>query len=221
MHVPLTWVKGCEALMKQVRDDAMTRSIFGKKKSSPQSFTVIAQGGLAPVGLLLASRNPQTVDRLILTSPPTYQELITAVPEKELARNYNFLQSPVWGRLAFSLLETRGAVEFFSNAFLFDKPCDATWLERVKENQSVDVRPPVQVFNAGFCQHRSYQDELTTLRQPLLILQGQEDKPRLDKRRGYAENVPDCKTLTLPGKNVLPWESAVEVMEVVKQFCGY
>jgi pimeloyl-ACP methyl ester carboxylesterase len=69
---PLGWVKGCEALMQQkilpVRGKQLSSPFLGGRKVS---CTVVAQGGLATVGVVLAARNPDTVDRLILTSPPS------------------------------------------------------------------------------------------------------------------------------------------------------
>ena len=81
------------------------------------------------------------------------------------------------------------------------------------------VRPPVQVFNAGFCQHRSWQEELETLSQPLLVLQGKDDKARMQKRLEYQERVPNCKIETLDGKNVIPWESPDQVAKAIDKFC--
>ena len=117
---------------------------------------VISQGGLAPVGIMLAKRNPMQVETLMLTSPPTYKDITTAVPEAELQRNYNFLCSPVLGGLAFALLESRGLIQFFSNAFLFQGKCDEEWLDETQRELCVEARTPVQAFNAGLLQHRSF-----------------------------------------------------------------
>ena len=102
MFVPLGWVKGCEALVNQINDDS---------SSKPRKWTVVTQGGLAPIGVLLAARNPDLVETLVLTSPPTWKDMTNAVPQTELERNYNFLRSPLLGKLAFALLETRSLVE--------------------------------------------------------------------------------------------------------------
>jgi pimeloyl-ACP methyl ester carboxylesterase len=218
MSFPLGWVKGCEALMEQVILRSHTKP-FSLGKRYP-TCTIMVQGGLAPVGVSLAFRNSQTVDRLILASPPSWKDMTTAVPGRELARNYNFLKSPRWGNLAFRFLETREAVEFFSNAFLFEKGCDAEWLNECVTEMGVAVRPPVQVFNAGFCMHRSYAEELESLSQPVLILQGRDDKARLSERALYETSIPTCRIETLPGKNVLPWESPDAVGLAVREFLG-
>jgi pimeloyl-ACP methyl ester carboxylesterase len=176
------------------------------------TWTVVTQGGLAPIGVLLASRNPTKVGNLVMASPPSWKDMTTPVPEEELSRNYNFLRSPTWGGLAFRMLESRMAVDFFSNQFLFADPCDATWLDKVERELGVLARPPVQVFNAGFCTNRGLGSELTALNQPTLIVQGIDDKRR---RQEYVDKMKSCQIETLPGKNVVPWEYPEEFAKLL------
>ena len=201
LFVPLDWVKGCEALMEQYFGDnkAPWQGILGKEKS----YTVVAQGGLAPIGVLLAHRNPKAVQQLVLASPPTWKDMTTAVPESELAKNYNFFRNPIWGNLAFKVLETKKAVSFFSNIFLFSNPCDDSWIDLAAKESLVEARAPVAVFNSGFCLNKSLEEELLTLRQPTLIVEGQDDTR---ERQEYSEKMENCEAIRLPGKNVVPWE---------------
>ena len=204
LFIPLGWVRGCEAFMNHIDDsiydDDDDDSNISKNNSS---WTVVTQGGLAPIGILLADRNPKQVRRLVLTSPPTWEDITTAVPENELERNYNFLRSPILGKLAFLLLESRKAIEFFSNQFLFSNKCDNEWLDKTEEESGVDARPPVQAFNAGMCMNRGLQSELMTLKQSTLIIQGEDDKRQ---RQEYSQNMKHCQLVTLPGQNVVSWE---------------
>ena len=182
----------------------------------------MSQGGLAPVGVMLAKRNPSRVSHLVLTSPPTWKDMTTAIPPSELEFNYRFLSSPLVGPLAFGLLETKWAVEFFSNAFLFANQCDDEWLNRACNNDDDNDarnnnRPPVMAFNAGLCNHRSFQEELTTLPQPTLVLSGDTDR-RQEQRVEYANQMMDCRLETLPGQNVLPWESPQDVAKALEAF---
>ena len=204
LDFPLGWVEGCEALIKQKEIPFLSKP-----------FTVMVQGGLAPVGVLLASRNPKSVDKLVLTSPPTWKDMTVPVPQKELDFNFNFLDSKVLGNLAFSLLESRGAVEFFSNQFLFETPCDSQWLDRAQHEACLDARPPVKAFNAGFCMSESIEKELLALEQPTLIIKGTTDKRKRDE---YLSQMKNCQLVELPGQNVLPWESPGQVMEELKKF---
>lgn len=220
LSFPLDWAKGCEALLQQkilpARGKQFSSPFLGRGKMSPQC-TVVAQGGLATVGVVLAARNPDMVDRLVLTSPPTWKDMTTAIPEAELQRNYNFLRSPVLGNLAFNFLESRWALEFFSNAFLFADKCDDLWIDRILEEACKAARPPVQAFNAGLCNHRSFEEELRTLSQPTLVLQGSKDTKK-NKRDEYATEMRDATVQTIPGLNVLPWESAAEVCKAILKF---
>lgn len=218
LSFPLGWAQGCEALFDKIRKDRQSMS-WPSFVQKPTKCVVLAQGGLAPVGLMIASRNPKTVSKLVLTSPPTWEEMTKAIPEKELETNYNFLRNPIWGKLAFSILESRWAIEFFSNLFLFEGKSDKEWLDAAcLEGSYPESRPPVMAFNAGFCNARSFEEELTELKQPTLILQGQDDAARISKRQEYVERMPQCTLQTLPGKNILPWESPAEVARALQSF---
>lgn len=209
LSFPLGWVQGIEPLLPT----------SGK-------CIVVAQGGLAPVGVLLAARHPNIVTNLVLCSPPTYQEMTTAVPESELERNFRFLTDPLTANPAFWILEQQWAVRFFSNAFLFANPCDDEWVQQAMAGtQSAEgkpaklVRNPVAAFNAGFCQHRSFEEELTTLTQPTLILSGREDKR---DRQGYVDAMQDCTWAQLTNCcNVLPWEDPVQVQQAIQEFTSF
>jgi pimeloyl-ACP methyl ester carboxylesterase len=204
LSFPLGWVQGCEALMKMATQKASLSSF----KNNIQQWTIVSQGGLAPAGVMLAARNPDFVSKLVLASPPTWKDMTTPIPESELARNYNFLKSPVLGKLAFNILESREAIGFFSNLFLFSEPCDSAWLDNAVRELGAKTRPPVMAFNAGFCQHRSFEEELRTLDQPTLILAGKDDKRQIQE---YSQFMKNCRVERLPGLNVLPWESTSEV----------
>jgi pimeloyl-ACP methyl ester carboxylesterase len=181
---------------------------------------VIAQGGLAPVGIMLAKRNPFTISNLMLTSPPTYKDVTTAIPSAELQRNYDFLRSPFFGSIAFNLLESRALIQFFSNRFLFQNECDDEWLDETgRESVVVSARTPVQAFNAGLLQHRSFEVDLKESPQPKLIVSGEGDKRAVD-RQPYKEQLDSCTLVTIPGLNVLPWESPEALVDRIKEL-GY
>ena len=233
LFFPLCWVEGVETLINEVvrtecsvgsstnNGDGFLSDFFGnknaKKSLKSNGCTVIVQGGLASVGVLLASRNPITVSRLILTSPPTYKDMITPIPQKELESNYKFLKSKFWGDLAFSLLESRFLTKFFSDQFLFKENCDEDWLDFAMAGVSNEARTPVQVFNAGLISHRSYDEEISEIRQPVLVVSGSIDKRNID-REAYATEMRNCRLSTLEGVNVLPWENPLDVVKMIKDF---
>ena len=211
LSFPLGWVQGCETLIRHIEKQSTIQ------QQSRRRWVIVAQGGLAPVGVLLASRNPQLVEKLVLASPPPWKDMTTPIPQIDLKRNYNSLRNPLFGDLAFRVLESRWAIEFFSNQFLFSEPCDDDFLRRTLEIACVDDRAPVQAFNAGLCQHRSYQEELCSLdeTQSTLIVAGLDDKRT---RNEYLANMKNCFIQKIPGTNVLPWESPREFARALKKF---
>lgn len=112
-------------------------------------------------------------------------------------------------------MESRWAIEFFSNQFLFSRPCDSTWLDNAEKELGQETRPPVQAFNAGFCLHRSFEEELQSINQPTLIISGTKDGRQ---RQEYLRFVKNCQMESLSGRYVLPWESTSEIVKTVKRF---
>ncbi len=229
LFFPLSWVEGVETLMNEIVipnwKEMQTLQFpkvldFNRQMNNENSgCLVIVQGGLAPVGVMLAKRNPSTISNLMLTSPPTYKDMTTAVPTAELQRNYNFLKSEIFGSLAFKLLESRALIKFFSNRFLFQEECDEEWLDETERESVVAARTPVQAFNAGLLQHRSFEEDLKESPQPKLIVSGAGDKRSID-RQPYKEQLDTCSLVTIPGLNVLPWESPKEVVDLIREL-GY
>ena len=174
---------------------------------------VVAQGGLAPVGVYLASRSSdrwdgaRAVAGLALSAPPPFADLAEGLDSAEVARNLEFLQSSL-GRQLVKLLRSSFFVRFFSDLFLFADSCDAAWISNCLVD---DERPksiePVLTFNAGVVGARGLFDELKTqVPQPVLVIEGAADK-RSEKRGGYAETVPDLERVAIDGScNVPPWE---------------
>ena len=115
---------------------------------------VVAQGGLAPVGVYLASRSSdrwdgaRAVAGLALSAPPPFADLAEGLDSAEVARNLDFLQSSL-GRQLVKLLRSSFFVRFFSNLFLFADACDEAWIGNCLTD---DERPksiePVLTFAA-------------------------------------------------------------------------
>mmetsp|Transcript_15379 Transcript_15379/g.28971 ORF Transcript_15379/g.28971 Transcript_15379/m.28971 type:complete len:169 (-) Transcript_15379:2723-3229(-) len=165
---------------------------------------------------MIAQRNPTTVSRLMLTSPPIYKDMVTAIAQKELERNYNFLKSPIFGNAAFSVLESRQIIKFFSDTFLFASKCDDDWLDETENEISIEARPPIQAFNAGLLQNRSFKQELKNLPQKTMIVEGNGDKRSKDRLQ-YGVEMRTCTLRTIDGLNVLPWENPKQVIDMIKE----
>jgi len=248
------WVQDCQAILQQCVlpvgsgprarspqpatsfsfDSLWQSSAFPWNKSnSRQRCHVVVQGGLAPLGLLLAALCPDQVASLVLTSPPSFKDATTPLPPREIDQNVQFLTSKPFGDWALTNLEHKWAIELFSNLFLFHQPCDATWIQECLKEARPDARPPVQAFNAGECQRPDAWQKLlpggksvdtsATIReliqQPVLIVQGQADtKQRKEARLDYPRLLPDCRLETLVGKSVVPWESPEATMQTLLSF---
>ena len=209
LFLPLDWVRGCEALWRE---------------HIQRPCVVVTQGGLAPVGAVLASREADNwrgslaVAGLVLASPPTWQDMTVAKPVAEVERNYAFLRTPLGGA-SVALLENRAAIRFFSNLFLFEEEADAAWLDEACADCSAAVRAPVLAFNAGLLSARDYSAELCNTYTPTLVLSGTTDKREAD-RRLYASQMLSCRLGSVRGCNVLPWESPRETCDAVRAFAA-
>lgn len=221
LFFPLSWVEGVESLINNIvlpnRPSSFPWNSWKGNDDNDGGCTIVVQGGLAPVGVMLAARNEQTVSKLILTSPPTFDDMTTAVPQSELERNYNFLRSKMFGPLAFGVLEKRQIVEFFSDLFLFKDKCDDEWLDRVEEGSLKESRAPIEAFNAGLLQHRSFEEELTSIEQKTAIVQGDSDKRQADRVQ-FSKDMKRCDNIIITGCNVLPWENAEEMIDLLRKF---
>jgi len=78
----------------------------------------------------------------------------------------------------------------------------------------------VLAFNAGLVGMTPLREEMAALRQPVLVLFGESNgKPTSEaSRRGYRDELGRCIVRALPGRNVLPWESAALTAEEVARF---
>lgn len=216
MFFPLSWTEGCETLLNNI---IIPRFAEQLKTSFQSNCIVITQGGVAPVGIMLAYRNPQTVSKLIMASPPKWTDLIHPIPQAVLKRNYYSLSLPIIGPFLFKLLETRFAIRLFSNLFLFSKSCDERWLDMIIDSGSISVaaREPIKAFNAGLLNNRSYKNELRSLIQPTLVLSGSKDK-RQTERIQFNKEMANCSLKMIDGLNVLPWENVTEFKRIVSEF---
>jgi pimeloyl-ACP methyl ester carboxylesterase len=212
----LPWTRQCAYFVDEIilkPDDDST--------STTTEITVISQGGLAPVALQLAASLRPMIANVILASPPTLQELRTSLSIDEAVRNWDWLrQLPDW---AFrNLLETKGAIQFFSNLFLFDRPCDRVWIDQARTECDRSVRAAVRYFNAGMCEVPSVDivvaggvgANMTTTTPPprrVLVVRGAKDR-RIEKDDF-------TKTIVIPNANkVVPWEAPGAFLAAVQSF---
>lgn len=212
LFVPLDWVRQVEALWAcEIR----------------RPTVLVTQGGLAPLGVMAASRDSWSGSRafcgLVLASPPVWGDLVEGLKEDEVSRNYRLLTSPL-GIPAYSILTTRPFVKFFSDLFLFasteQQGCDERWLEECAREATPEARAAVLAFNAGLVGLQPLGERLRSLPQPVLVLEGDQD-PRRSRRRGFTDEMADCRQLQIEqSKNVLPWEQPAACCAAIADFAA-
>ena len=214
LQIPIGWVQGIERLMQNKGFNQMHRCV------------VVTQNNVAPIGIKLATRNENAVSHLVLLSPPCWERLTTEFTTEEERQQrhadnigpaadfyYNYLESKVGYRLKMR--------EFFEN------PPDDRYINiaTAKERTTKEARNPIIATNAGDLFHRSFEEDLKRLQQPMLIIAGSADKVVKDKRPGfglapYSTKMSNEKTVIVDGKVMLPWESPDEVMKELRTFLG-
>lgn len=204
LFIPLDYVRQCEELWR---------------REIGRPCVVVAQGGLAPVGVGLATRETETWDgsraisHLVLCSPPIWNDMANGARREDVSRNYQAWRGPL-GQFGYGLLRQKNFVKFFSDLILFSEKADESWLEKCRgEAEQPGKQHPVFAFNAGIVGARGLYDELRDLNQPTLILQGAKDAR---SREEYLENMPHCHIQSLPDTlNVLPWERPAETARAI------
>lgn len=212
MFVPLDWVRALESLWAQ---------------NIQRPCVVVVQGGLAPVGVQLMARKTAEWDGskdvcgLVLASPPSFDAMRKGLDSDEVATNWNWLSSKP-GQLSYYVLRGRPFVKFFSNLFLFaGGSADEQWLQAACQGATEEAKWPVFAFNAGLVIAKGFDDEIQAISergQPILVISGSEDG-RTGKREASAASLASCELITLPGKNVVPWESPREAASAILEFC--
>jgi pimeloyl-ACP methyl ester carboxylesterase len=222
MPIPDLWVEQCEAFINDVVLKSETKpsfmgNLFGKRKKLSKGVSIMTQGGLAPIGISLAARNPGRIQSLILSSPPLLEELMNGLPEQEIRKNFDFFASQ-FGNVAFRLLETKPAVRFFSDLFLFENKCDEMWLRKALYEACSKARPPIAAFNSGLCLKTGYREEIASIRAPVLILQGRTDSRSKKRLEDSPSSFATCQIEEIEGKNVLGWESPQPCCRAIESF---
>ena len=215
LFIPLDWVRALETMWQE---------------QIKRPMIVVSQGGLAPLAVSLASRETdawrgsQAVLGLVLASPPEWSALADGYPDDEVASNFEKLSATIGnpsplGTFGYNLLCARPFVKFFSDSFLFADQADEAFLEACGATARPERRWPVIAFNAGLVASRGYAEELRSLPQPTLVLCGASGgKPK--QPDDFEEGMRRCTVRSLPGLNVLPWESTATVVRAITDFAS-
>jgi pimeloyl-ACP methyl ester carboxylesterase len=166
------------------------------------------------------------VSGLVAISPPGWRVLQEPFPIERSRRLWRWLfQGPI-GNLFYRYARRRGFLLAFSrkNLFADADTVDEEWLETLRQgSRAMETRWAVYSFLAGFWR-RDWEPQLTQLRLPLLVVFGRSatgigrsrDWDDLDQRLStYRLKLPAAAIETIPGRNVLPYESTEACVQCV------
>ena len=214
---PLTPEDWAEPLIHLLREQAKGPAVL------------VSQGASLPIALAIVDRAPELVSALVAISPPGWRVLKQEFPQSRARWLWRIFFDGLIGNLFYRYARRRRFLEEFSRKNLFARPesVDDEWLEMLKQgSRAMDTRWAVYSFLAGFWR-RNWEPQLTTLNIPVQILFGinatgigsSKTWDDLEERLGtYREKLPNASISTIPGRNVLPYESTEECVNSVREW---
>lgn len=200
---PEAWAKPLVALLRERNDGPAV---------------LVTQGTSLPIALALLELAPDLVCGLVAISPPGWRVLHEAFPIERSLQLWRWLfRSPI-GNLFYRYARRRSFLQSFSRKNLFAKAeaVDEEWLQTLNEgSRAMNTRWAVFSFLAGFWR-RDWEPQLTGLTLPLQVVFGgsatgigrSRSWDDLDERLAtYRQKLPKAAIDTIPGRNVLPYES--------------
>ena len=191
---------------------------------------VVVQGALLPVALELmadATMAPWVV-AAALSGPPAWRLITEPTSNWRQQLNWSLFASPLgWGFYQYA--RRREFLESFSKRQLFDRAEDVTdeWLTMLKQgSRDMATRYAVFSFLAGFWR-QDYGDAIASIQTPILVIMG-ETASTIDRTvqgttiqqrlTDYTTHFPQARGVTIPGRNVLPYESTAEFIDALEPF---
>ena len=187
---------------------------------------LLVQGASAPIAFEVHRRIPDMIRGMVLMGPPSWRLISEAGNPAQGERLWQWFFATPAGALFYRYARTERFLRSFSIRQLFDEAdaVDAEWLSMLREGaRSMDSRYAVFSFLAGWWQ-QDYTDVLATMSYPVLALFGEHASGISNRGRrqsperklsDYTTHLPSAQGRLLPGRNVLPWESAADVAEAI------
>ena len=190
---------------------------------------LVAQGTTLPIALALLEKAPELVCGLVAISPPGWRVLRETFPIKRSRLLWRLLfQGPI-GNLFYRYARRRKFLKSFSqkNLFAQAEAVDEEWLDALNDgSRDMNSRWAVYSFLAGFWR-RNWEPQLTNLTLPLQMVFGSSATgigrssrwDDIDQRLvTYRRKLPNAVIETIPGKNVLPYESTEHCVNSVRNW---
>ena len=191
---------------------------------------VVVQGALLPVALELMADATMTqwVAGAALSGPPAWRLITEPTPNWRQQLNWSLFASPLgWGFYQYA--RTQKFLKSFSERQLFDRAEDVTddWLAMLDQgSRDMATRYAVFSFLAGFWR-QDYGDAIASIQQPILVIMGKtastidrtaQNTTAQQRLTDYTSHFPHARGVTIPGRNVLPYESTTEFIDVLQPF---
>lgn len=188
---------------------------------------VVAQGALCPVALSCAALFPEQVRAIALSGPPAWRLMTNPTDPAQQKLAWNLFNTPL-GSAFYQYARRRQFLASFSERQLFGDPAeiDEHWLDQLQaQSQKAATRHAVFAFLAGFWR-QNYQGAIAAVPCPTLVVFGEQASSitkgyveSAEQRLGaYLEHLPHAEGCQIPGRNVLPYESTTEFVQVLGRF---
>lgn len=191
---------------------------------------LIVQGALFPVAIELLQNTTisHLVTGVILSGPPAWPVITKKAENWQQKLIWNLLDSPL-GNAFYRYARGEKFLRSFSIRQLFaeEKQVDDEWLNMLNLGaKNMASRYAVFAFLARFWQ-KGYEQAISQISQPTLVVlgnkassiskSGTQETPE-QRSQAYLKYLPKGETIFIPGRNVLPYESTAEFVQVVADF---
>jgi pimeloyl-ACP methyl ester carboxylesterase len=196
-----------------------------------QPVILVVQGALFPVAIELAKIEPDWIQGLVLSGPPSWSLMTEVGKPFQQKFSWNLLFDAPLGNAFYRYARREDFVRSFSVRQLFGdaKDVDEPWLKLLQEGSTnLASRYAVFSFLAGFWR-QNYRDDLQNLKQPVFAVFGEKASgisntgktDTAEKRLSdYRQNLPNCDGAIAPGRNVMPYEATAEFVQTISRFIG-
>ena len=198
-------------------------------QNNRKPVVLVSQGASLPIALAVIDKVPDRVSKLVAISPPGWRVLSEPFPEKSAKQLWRLLFSGPIGDLFYRYARRRAFLRSFSQKNLFAKASavDEEWLTSLDEgSRAMASRWAVFSFLAGFWR-RNWERQLCSLAIPVLVVFGQDAtgigrSKRWDdaneRAATFQSKLPFAEFRIIPGRNVLPFESAEACVDAVRSW---
>jgi pimeloyl-ACP methyl ester carboxylesterase len=193
-----------------------------------KSVILVVQGALLPVAIALIEKAPNNIAGMVLSGPPTFALMSRDIPTWQQKLAWAIFSSP-FGNLFYRYARTEKFLRNFSTRKLFASPdaVDRGWLDTLHVGaENMASRYAVFSFLAGFWR-KDYRSKIAAIDKPVLIVMGEfassigkegKEETADDRLKGYITYFKNSRSVKIPGRNVLPYESTSEFITAMSSF---